>query len=207
MINLRETWNELLFRYTGKIRLINELWSEIEAAYTQSNRHYHNLAHLEYMVSKAREYHSSLAGPDIVLFSTFYHDIVYHTLRRDSEQKSAGIAQDRLVRIGLPAEKIRKCYNQIIATKSHKESVEKDTNFLLDFDLAVLGESPQQYREYSQKIREEFSVYPDFIYNRGRERVLRHFLDMERIFKTKEFYSKYELQAKKNLAEELERLK
>lgn len=207
MINLRETWKGLLSRYTSKSRLINEFWAEVEASYTQDNRHYHNLAHLEYMFEKEAMFRSSLSDPDIMMFSIFYHDIVHSTHSQSNEQKSAEVAKDRLIRLGLSVEQIKRCYNQITATKTHNESSEKDTNFLLDFDLAILGEKPEQYQDYAEKIREEYSVYPDFIYNRGRRRVLEHFLEMDRIYKTKEFYSKYEIQARKNLAEEIARLK
>jgi predicted metal-dependent HD superfamily phosphohydrolase len=46
-------------------------------------------------------------------------------------------------------------------------------------------------------------MYPDFLYRPGRRKVLQHFLDMERIFKTEEFASKFEKQARVNLGWEL----
>jgi predicted metal-dependent HD superfamily phosphohydrolase len=42
-------------------------------------------------------------------------------------------------------------------------------------------------------------MYPDFLYKPGRRKVLTHFLEMERIFKSDHFYQKYEEQARKNL--------
>jgi len=44
------------------------------------------------------------------------------------------------------------------------------------------------------------------MYNKGRKQVVKHFLSMERIYKTEEFYSEFEEQAKLNLEAELETL-
>ncbi|MDI3322235.1 hypothetical protein [Pinibacter soli] len=48
----------------------------------------------------------------------------------------------------------------------------------------------------------EYAIYPDLIYKPGRKQVLLHFLEMKRIFKTKEFYEKYETAARENLKKE-----
>lgn len=42
------------------------------------------------------------------------------------------------------------------------------------------------------------------MYNRGRKKALKHFLEMDRIFKTDYFFQKYENQARINLQKELE---
>lgn len=205
-MNLREIWNELLSMYTRNHDHIHELWLEIENAHKASWRAYHNLSHVEYMMNHAVKYNTKLLDPDIVRFSIFYHDIVYNINRQDNEEKSSNIAQERMKEIGVPANKIIKCQDQILATKSHKIKEDNDTNFLLDFDLAILGDYPENYKDYKKRIRKEYSIYPDFLYNKGRRKVLQHFLDMERIYKTEEFHACYELPARKNLISELEDL-
>ncbi|GAA3582111.1 hypothetical protein GCM10022395_33110 [Snuella lapsa] len=183
--------------------LIDELWNEIEKNYSGKNRHYHNLNHLEFMMKLAFEYKSELVDIDTLLFSVFYHDIVYNSKRSDNELKSAEIAKVRLKRLGLPSDRITKCHEQILATKEHGNDTESDTNFLVDFDLAILGDEHENYLDYTKKIRKEYSVYPDFFYNKGRKKVLRHFLEMDRIFKTNEFKMNFEEQARKNIRTEL----
>jgi predicted metal-dependent HD superfamily phosphohydrolase len=93
-----------------------------------------------------------------------------------------------------------------MATKDHQAGSDKGTLYLLDFDLAILGENLQTYAEYVQKIRAEYALYPDFLYNRGRKKVLQHFLDRDTIFKTREFIDNYESQARENLKAELKEL-
>ncbi|PWK27962.1 hypothetical protein LV89_01369 [Arcicella aurantiaca] len=105
--------------------------------------------------------------------------------------------------IGVPLEMIELCKTQIMATKTHVLSENIDTNFFTDADLSVLGQSWEMYSEYYQNVRKEYAIYPDLIYNAGRKKVLKHFLVMERIFKTDEFYLKFEANARVNLEKEL----
>jgi predicted metal-dependent HD superfamily phosphohydrolase len=203
MEELRTIWNALCGRYTDNRELVRELWTEIEEKYSTGKRPYHNLEHLQYMAEKAMMYRESLMDFDTILFSICYHDIVYKPGRQDNEHKSAQIARDRLSRLGLADESVAKCLEQIIATKDHKENADPDTSYLLDMDLAILGESPKIYRAYTAKIRQEYAIYPDFLYKRGRKKVLQHFLQMDRIFKTKDFHAAYEKQARENLEAEL----
>ncbi|CAD5253364.1 MULTISPECIES: hypothetical protein [unclassified Imperialibacter] len=203
MKNIRQVWHELAAVYSQNQLLIDKLWQEIENAYSSSGRHYHNLTHIEHMVNQATGCKSQIADFDALLFSIFYHDFVYNTLRNDNEEKSAVAANDALVTLGVPEEKIARCVKQILATKEHTATQDSDTQYLLDIDLAILGESSEIYQTYARAVRKEYAVYPNFVYRKGRRKVIRHFLDMERIFKTDAFHSKYELQAKANLAHEL----
>ena len=203
MNNLKTIWNELAFSYTNNHDLVNELWAEIEKEYSTPKRHYHNLTHLKYIIDRAEKYREKLTDPDTVLFSIFYHDIVYNTKRQDNEQKSADIARDRLTKLGIPPEKISKCQNQIIATKDHKSNGNTDTDYLLDFDLAILGDTPEKYETYSKNIRKEYSLYPEFLYKRGRKKVLEKLLKADRIFKTSDFHKSFEKQARENIKSEL----
>lgn len=206
MGNLKAIWKELALNYTDDVRIATALWIEIEKAYSDKERHYHNLTHLKYMADKALEYKELLNDPDTVMFSIFYHDIVYNTKGKDNEQKSADIAKSRLESIGVPTDKISRCQNLIMATKEHNVNSDNDTNYLIDFDLAILGDTPENYKEYRKGIRNEYSIYPDFLYNKGRKKVLRHFLNMGRIFKTEVFHENYEKQARDNLKTELQEL-
>lgn len=77
-----------------------------------------------------------------------------------------------------------------------------DAALFIDADLSILGKSPPVYNSYSKQIRQEYAVYPDTLYLPGRKKVILHFLEMPRIYKTDFFYEKYEEQARKNLRRE-----
>lgn len=201
---LKQTFDTLLNSYTSNKNLIDEFWNEIEKAYSNSKRQYHSLAHLENVLQQLIYVKNNINDWDSILFTLFYHDIVYKATKPDNEEQSAVFAGVRMKKLEISDEKILKCKNQILATKSHLQQPDSDTNYFTDADLSVLGQEWSLYETYFKGVRKEYSIYPDFLYNPGRKKVLNHFLAMERIFKTDYFFDKLEEKAKSNLKKELE---
>ncbi|PZT98199.1 MAG: hypothetical protein DI622_22645 [Chryseobacterium sp.] len=141
-----------------------------------------------------------------ISFSVFYHDIIYDSSSKSNEEKSADFAKERLQQLNINETDISEIYHQILATKAHQNSDNKDLNYLLDADLSILGKDLEIYIDYTRKIRKEYSIYPDLLYKPGRKKVLKHFLEMENIFKTDYFREKYEKQARKNIEWEIDNL-
>lgn len=196
-------FSDLISKYSNDEILKTDYWQEIEKSYSQKSRKYHNLNHLENMILELENVKEEISDYDVMLFSVFYHDIIYKATAKDNEEKSAEIAKTRLDKLNISNERITKIYNQILATKSHKRSDDSDTNFLLDSDLAILGKDWKVYENYIQQIRKEYSIYPDFLYNPGRKKVLTHFLEFDEIFKTEHFKGKYEKIARENIQREI----
>ena len=203
---LRQIFIQLVLKYANDNRLSETLWDEIEKNYTNKKRYYHTLDHLENLYQQLTEVKEEIEDWDTILFTLFYHDVIYKPTKSDNEHKSAELARERLQSIAYPVDKISKCFNQIIATKEHSISICKDTNLFTDADLSVLGQAWELYAVYSTQVRKEYAIYPDVIYNSGRKKVLNHSLNMDSIFKTKPFYSKYENAARQNLMKELKQL-
>ncbi|MFD2921463.1 hypothetical protein ACFS6H_17175 [Terrimonas rubra] len=97
---------------------------------------------------------------------------------------------------------ISNCAAQILATKAHQASTDPDTNYFTDADLSILGQPWEVYETYYKNVRKEYAMYPDFLYNPGRKKVLQHFLSMDRIFKTNHFFGLLEAPARANLQRE-----
>lgn len=203
---ITDTFLRLVSTYTPNHAVANDLWLEIFTRYSEPKRHYHNITHLENMILELTLVKHLIEDWPTTLFAVYYHDIVYKATNNTNEEESATIARQRLATIGYSDDKIQKCSAMIIATKSHTLSSDIDTNFLIDADLAVLGQDPEQYQQYCKSIRQEYSLYPDFMYNPGRKKALQHFLEMETIFKSTYFIEKYEDKARKNIMNELDDL-
>lgn len=201
---MKSTFTQLAAHYTDNERLIQQLWNEIEATYSHSKRHYHTLHHLEQLLNELLSVKEHIRDWNTVLFSVFYHDLVYNPLRRDNEERSVVIMENRLQSIDVPADIIEGCKRQILCTQTHKPCNDHDANFFTDADLSILGQEESRYREYTAAIRKEYALYADNLYYPGRKAVLDHFLQLNRIFKTDSFFSKYEKQARLNLQGELE---
>jgi len=205
-MTLEQTFRELIGRYASDRSLFQTMWNEIETCYSAPSRHYHNLGHLEHMLLELRQIDTRIKDLDTALLAVFYHDIIYDPANNNNEEESAELAARRLDEIAFPKEQIEKCKTMILATKTHNEVPDPDVNYLTDSDLSVLGQRWDIYFTYSNNIRKEYSMYPDLLYKAGRKKVLKHFLERERIFKTEFFFNKYEHRAKENLTREINTL-
>ena len=201
---IKKYFFELLSKYNLSNDKIEDLWLEIEQNYTSKNRYYHTLAHLEHILNQLIDVQKEVKDWDTILFSMYYHDIIYDAKANDNEEKSAKIAALRMSEIEVPKHQIETCVAQILATKRHLKTENNDTNLFIDADLSILGQSSDLYIEYYKNVRKEYKMYPDFLYNLGRKKVLKHFLTMENIFKTPHFNFHFEAYAKLNIQKEID---
>jgi len=201
---MKEIFYSLVSNYTRDQNRKEELWREIETNYSKKTRHYHTLAHLQNMYNQLLEVKTLITSWETILFSLFYHDVIYNASKSNNEEKSVELAEKRMHSIGVPDLVIEQCKEQISATKKHMVSTVPDINYFIDADLSILGLGWDEYAAYFHRVRKEYFIYPDMLYNPGRRKVLQHFLQKEHIFKTGHFIYKFELQAKENLLREME---
>lgn len=204
-MNLQNKWIQLASKYCDDLDLIHSYWKEIELQYTSDKRHYHTLNHISNMLQQSETNQEWLENFDGVNFSIWYHDVVYNPIKNNNESKSAELAQQRLQSFKLDESRLRTIEKLINSTKTHEVliSSNQDNSYFLDFDLAILGTDWNTYTQYTKNIRKEYSVYPDFLYNSGRKKVLLNFLDRRNLFFTEMYRSEFEAQAKENLQKEI----
>lgn len=200
---LKNNWEDL----TNELPIIkNEYYQELTSLYNSKNRIYHNLNHIEALLKFSEEYKHLLNSPETIDFTIWYHDAIYDASKSNNEEKSAELAKLHLTQLGLSKQLIENCYKLIIATQTHtlNNSLNSfDAQFLLDIDLSILAAERKQYIEYTQQIRKEYKMHPDSLYNEGRKKVLKHFLEMENIYKTELFQNLWEEKAKENISYEM----
>jgi len=203
-MNLKEIYTNLLLEIGFTLNEINSLWLDLEKAYSKKSRYYHNLIHLEEMVFWFLKYKQQLQHPNEVLYSIFYHDYVYQVTRKDNELKSA----EHAIALLKPNHQFNKklVFDLIIATQLHYHNQNEDINWLIDFDLKILSKDWDDYKIYCQQIRNEYNIYPDFLYNPGRKKALEHFLEIKNIYQTQEFRTLFEDKARENIKREIQEL-
>lgn len=202
-MDLKERFLQNCLKFSENRNLIENLWLKIENKHSEKGRYYHTLDHLENMFQELEVVKDQILNFTAITFSVFYHDIIYSATSKSNEEKSAELAVSKLEELHVDQDIIKEVFEQILATKTHQMSNHQDTNYLLDADLSILGKEPEIYADYTKKIRKEYSFYPDLLYKPGRKKVLQHFLELESIYKTDYFKSKYEKQAKENIRTEL----
>jgi len=191
--------------------IVGKLRDELERTYAATERHYHNLTHIEAMLDLMRSYENALSDPAAVEAAIWFHDAVYDTHRHDNEERSAQLATDRLKEL-LSPDRLKLIARMIRATAGHHvpdgldDAQQCDCALFLDMDLGVLGGTPDAFAAYEDAVRREYGWVPDALWREGRRKVLQGFLDRPAIYASPQFRASHEAAARANLMRSLERL-
>jgi predicted metal-dependent HD superfamily phosphohydrolase len=178
--------------------------------YHEPWRHYHwshPLAMIGHLAAAERDgiqFHDSTAAAAFVL----WHDSIYdpQAAAGRNEELSAALCRSEL---SAPAISVERTVTAILATADHKlPDAERcpDGALLLDVDLAILGAETDDFERYDGQIAAEFAHVEPGAYRAGRARVLRRFLDRERLYVTDWARARWEARARDNLAGAIARL-
>ena len=200
-MNLKEKYTDLLINIGFSKEDIQQHWVDFEFNYSNKSRFYHNLKHLQEMVSCYDNYFDRLQFPNEVLYSIFYHDYIYVSSQKDNELKSAEYAIKILPKTTSINSSL--VFYMICATQKHQHNQMEDINWLIDFDLKILAKDWEDYKIYFAQIRQEYGQYQEVIYKEGRAKALKHFLEYEFIFQTEVFRKQFEQKARANIEREI----
>jgi predicted metal-dependent HD superfamily phosphohydrolase len=142
-------------------------------AYTQPDRHYHNLNHIYHLLTTIERFDGLVQDSIALSLAAWFHDFVYDPRATDNEAQSAKAAGDLLTNIGISSKLIDRVQQLILATQGHQiDAEDRDRCIFLDTDLAILGTDPVAYQVYARSIRREYGWVSDAAYQTGRIRVL-----------------------------------
>ena len=201
---LKLSWSNLIHYLEVDGQLAEITFSDLITTYSNPVRFYHNLIHIQHLLSLIEETGAIAHQLPVIQLSTWFHDYIYDSQAQDNELKSAIYAEETLNKFAINPDFVQSVKQIILSTKQHQPLIETVDNLIfLDVDLAILGTSPEKYAAYAQAIRQEYSWLGDRNYQLGRKRVLTNFLTRERIYYTDYFYHKLESAARANLTAEI----
>jgi predicted metal-dependent HD superfamily phosphohydrolase len=190
-----------------ELEVRDRVFDRLVCAYTQPERYYHNLDHLDCVLTTLDRF-TDIHNPRAVYLAAWWHDFVYDPHAGDNEAKSAELARDFAIDLGESSETIDRLQQLILATQGHQiDPHDLDLCIFLDADLAILGAQPARYRVYQQAIRQEYSWVAATAYQSGRIRVLESFLQRDRLYFTDLLFGELESLARSNLQREIAFLK
>jgi len=183
-----------------------QFWSELWAAYFDERRAYHNWQHICAMLGELENVRHLLADPTAVEAAIWFHDVVYDSHAVDNEHCSADVATRVLERLGLPSTFARLVTELVLATRHDAVPTEPDAQFLVDMDLAILGQPVEEYDRYEAGIRAEYAWVRADVFAKKRAQILQAFLDRPHVYATQAFRDRYEVAARANLNRAIEEL-
>lgn len=166
-------------------------------AYSESQRAYHSLQHLDECLSAcdvARQL-GVLQAPDEVELALWLHDAIYDPKRSDNESQSAALAVELLGK----TEQSQRVADLIMLTSGHQPSSGPDDAWMIDIDLAIFAKPMPRVLEYERQIRFEFAWVEEAVYRVKRREILIEFATRPRLYLTDFFHMQHEPVAKQNL--------
>jgi predicted metal-dependent HD superfamily phosphohydrolase len=195
-----------LFQQYAEIDYIYKGLEDLVQKYTEPNRHYHNLNHVNTCLNAFDQTVDHISDKFCVEAAIWFHDVIYDPQKGDNEHLSAKHASAFLGKTNVEEKKISKIENLICLTKHPANPLSGDEKILLDIDLMILGSEPKLYEEYEKSIRKEYSFVPSHLYKMGRKKLLKSFIERKKIFETSFFVQRYETQARDNLEKAINNL-
>ena len=201
---LAQKWQQCFTDRFSTCDLEHRVFEMLVAASTQPDRHYHNLNHIDRLLTTIDRTDTSLQNLTAVRLAVWFHDFVYDSQASDNEAQSAKSAEELLTNIGISSELIDRVQQLILATQGHQiDPDDPDRCIFLDADLAILGADPVEYQAYTRSIRREYSWASDTAYKVGRIQVLQSFLQRDRLYYSDLLSDELESIARFNLKQEI----
>ena len=146
------------------------------AMWNESHRSYHNLNHLNDLISQINENKSKFSEKEYekLMLAAIFHDVVYDPASQTNEEDSAKFlmeyAIDKTNKDILDVEKI------ILDTKTHKSTTNLSESFN-NYDMNIVERDYDQLVDWENGIEFEYSFYSKEQYKEGRLKFLESLLD------------------------------
>lgn len=205
-MTLEQRWTAM-FQRLGAQGDASDVYNDLVARYSEPHRTYHTFQHIRHCLDELEQVRHLAENSDAVDLALWYHDAIYDTKVKDSEERSAALAVEMVRNASLTDNLGQSVSNLIMATKHSATPTDPDVQLLVDIDLSILGQAEERFDEYELQVRKEYEWVPEDAFVAGRSAILKSFLARSNIYATQFFRDKYETQARRNIARSLARLR
>ena len=198
---LRQRWDAHVADFGADAATKDAAFNEIIKAHSEPHRAYHGVGHLQALFALLDRF-APQRSPALD-FAVWWHDVIYSPIGADNEERSAGLAVNRLRSLGADQKLKDQVRDLILATKNHWNGPSTgEGDLFLDADIAILGARETVYDEYARGIRHEYSSAPDEMFRVGRLKFVGAAMVRTPMFRTAAFESAFGDSARQNLSRE-----
>lgn len=207
-MKLKQRWQSYL---KNNQRLDTGLFNPIFLEkYSEPYRKYHNLNHISYCLDLLDILVPSDIQKDKIELAIWFHDVIYNTQAFSNEHLSVILMKSCLLGSTCwPVEYLNEVGEMIMATKHDSNLTSSSPDhfkYFIDIDLAILGETQEEFDNYNAQIKEEYNWVPEETYKTKRVEILQSFLNREWIYNTQLFRNEFEEPARQNLKRAIKEL-
>lgn len=183
-----------------------KVYNDLVTRYSEPHRAYHILGHIEHCLDELELALRFVINLEAIELALWYHDAIYDTRARDNEGRSAALAIRMMADASILDVYGPSVTNLIMATRHLTTPTDPDAQLLVDIDLSILGQPGDKFDEYERQIRKEYEWVKQEEFASRRIDILMSLLNRPKIYSTKFFQEKYELQAGRNLTRSIAKL-
>ena len=178
----------------------NAIHQRLLGGYQESHRHYHSLDHIEHCLGMFDQCKALVENPDWLEIAIWFHDVILVCGRRDNEASSAQLYLE--LSAGAQTDTMRDTiHGLIMATLHDGSSLEyTDSIYMVDIDLSSFGLPWEEFLRDSLALRAENPQLCDADYQLNQTGFQRGLLARDRFYLSDFFYTRFEQQARANLA-------
>lgn len=199
---LTERWNCFAAGFSGNTDTVRGIFAVIKDSYGAANRCYHTLEHVQHCLTELDRYTLAVTNRKAIEMALWLHDVIYVPEAGYNEELSSAAGFYYSLELSEShsfAAEVRRLI-QATAHGSGKDSPAGDAAVVQDIDLSIFGAEANCFAKYENAIRQEYAHVSEEMYRKGRVRILQGFLASPQIFHTVFFRTRYEQQARRNLA-------
>jgi predicted metal-dependent HD superfamily phosphohydrolase len=139
------------WRKEGRRLVLN--WARWPRAYHDTTHLWACLRHLQAVQD---QHLGVLHNPHAVALALWYHDAIYWPWSAHNEARSADWGREFLLNQGLPATLAEAVHQHVMDTRHTPGPLTGDALWVVDIDLAILGQSDAVYRQFERNVRREY---------------------------------------------------
>lgn len=200
---------------TAPVPVLEAEARDLISRWNERGRALHNTRHLIKVLARIDGIASTAHDPDVLRIALWYQGaflnrgmdlLLCNTDTIDQTHVAFDHASARLTALGVNEDVIARIRELMFDLARHRAALgDVDGQVLVDADLGLLAESPQEFKRYREALREECSDLPDVDFARGRRALVRRLLARDRIF-CSPLAESWEEPARANLEVELAKL-
>jgi hypothetical protein len=100
--------------------LSEKVFLDLVIAYSSAGRVYHTLNHIQQVLKTIEQMRSLTLNLPTIQLAAWFHDVIYDSIAKDNEEKSAEYAEVVLNSLKIPKTIIAQVKNLILYTKTHQ---------------------------------------------------------------------------------------
>jgi predicted metal-dependent HD superfamily phosphohydrolase len=171
---------------------------QIIELYSEPQRFYHTLTHIEHCLSLFDKIRHELEKPDAIELAIWFHDVIYQPGAKNNEQLSADLFMGMTKGIFDDEFRDTICRHIMATVHNGSEIQNADTKYLLDIDLSSFGRPWVEFIRDSDNLRLEMGGESDEIFYQKQAMFQDKLFARSRFFKSDYFYDNFEAQARQN---------